>query len=134
MPSGWGWGYLGALVALGVLDGLWLGVLARDFYQREYGDLMAPEVGKVPAALFYLMYPVGVVALAVGTPPASLGGVLWRSALLGLMAYGAYDLTNLATIRGWSVKMAIVDLAWGVAVTTAAGAAAWWAMQRAGTH
>ena len=119
-----------ALLVLTVLDGLWLGLVARDFYQREIGALMVSDVRKLPALLFYLGYPMGLVLLALTPRPDSLAQALMRGALMGLVAYGTYDLTNLATLKGWSARMAVVDTAWGMAVSAAAAAAVWWMAQR----
>jgi uncharacterized membrane protein len=117
--------YAAALLVIGVLDALWLGWLARDFYQREMGALMLPELKKLPAALFYLGYPLGLLALALTPHPGTLANAVLRSALLGLIAYGAYDLTNLATLKGWSPRLAMVDMAWGMVLSAVAGAVAW---------
>jgi len=125
----WLTGYGAALLVVGVLDALWLGFLARDFYKRELGDLMTDSVRLVPAAAFYFGFPVGLVTLALSPLPATLGEAVFRSALLGLVAYGVYDMTNLATLRGWSVKLSLADMAWGTFVAAAAGAAAWSAMR-----
>lgn len=116
--------YLAGLVTLGVIDGVWLGVLARNFYRRELGALMADPVRVAPAALFYLLYPLGVWFLAVH-PATRLGDAVVRSLVLGLVAYGTFDLTNLAIIKGWSVRASVVDMMWGAVVTTAVGAAMW---------
>jgi len=119
-----------AFLVLGVLDGLWLVYVARDFYQREIGALLLGEVRKLPALLFYLGYPMGLVLLALTPRPDSLAMALARSALLGLVAYGTYDLTNLATLKGWSLRVAMADTAWGAVVSAAAGAAVWWVSKR----
>ena len=119
-----------ALLVLTVLDGLWLGLVARDFYQREIGALMVSDVRKVPALLFYLGYPMGLVLLALTPRPDSLAQALMRGALMGLVAYGTYDLTNLATLKGWSVRMALADTAWGCFASAAAGGAVWWVARR----
>ena len=131
-PAAWAWAYLAALLALGVLDAVWLGWLARDFYQRQIGQLMAPEVNKLAAAIFYLGYPAGLVALALSPAPGSLSSVLWRAAVFGAVAYGTYDLTNMATLRHWNWSLVVIDLAWGVFISMAAAAASYWALQRAG--
>ena len=119
-----------AFLVLGVLDGLWLMFVARDFYQREIGPLLLAEVRKLPALLFYLGYPMGLVLLALTPRPDSLGMAVARSALLGVVAYGTYDLTNLATLKGWSLRVAVADTAWGAVVSAAAGAAVWWVSKR----
>lgn len=117
--------YVGALLVMSVLDALWLGWLARDFYQRELGALMRAEVWITPAALFYLLYPAGLVLLALWPRPAQASTALWRSALVGLVAYGSYDLTNLATLLGFSPLLALVDIAWGTSASALAGWAGW---------
>ncbi len=130
----WWLGYGVALLVMGALDALWLGYVARDFYRQEMGSLMAPQVRVLPAALFYLGYPAGLVTLALVPLPESTSVALGRAALVGLVAYGAYDLTNLAVLRGASVKLALVDMAWGTLASGVAGAAAYLAMQRAASH
>jgi uncharacterized membrane protein len=126
------WGYAAALVLVGVLDGLWLGLIARDFYKRELGDLMTDSVRWLPAAVFYFGYPAGLVALVLHPMPATLGAATAKAALFGLVVYAVYDMTNMATLRHWSVKLALVDIAWGTLVAAAAGAAAFAAMRWAG--
>lgn len=122
--------YFASLLAIGLLDALWLGWLARDFYQREIGALMRADILKLPALLFYLGYPAGLLLLALQPRPEHLGEALARCALMGLVAYGTYDLTNLATLKGWPLKLVLVDMAWGVTVSVAGGAAGWWALGR----
>ena len=115
-----------ALVAMAALDGVWLGWLARDFYKGELGALMADTVRWGPAALFYLLYPLGLVFLALQPQPASWFEAVLRCAAVGLVAYGTYDLSNLATLRGWSLRLCLVDIAWGTVASAVAGAAAYW--------
>lgn len=130
MIKPWIGGYLAALLAIGVLDALWLGFVARDFYRTEMASVAASEVRKLPAALFYLLYPAGLLALAFWPAPGGTLEAVGRAALVGLVCYGTYDLTNLATLRGWSGRLAAVDVAWGVCVSAAAGAAAWFVWRR----
>lgn len=121
--------YLAALLVMGVLDALWLGVLARDFYRQEMGAQMAEQIRWVPAALFYFGFPAALVALALFPAGQPLSHQVARAALVGLVAYGVYDLTNLATLQHWPVKLALVDTAWGTFASTLAGAAAAWAQR-----
>ena len=125
------YGYGAALLVMGVLDAVWLGFIARDFYRREIGDLMAAEVHKLPAALFYFGYPAGLVALALQPLPEGPFMAARRGALLGLVAYGTYDLTNMATLRQWGATLALADIAWGTFASALAATAAYHAMQRA---
>ena len=116
-----GLAYAVALVATALLDGLWLGWLARDLYRREIGDLMADPIRIGPAVLFYVLYPLGLVYLALQPPPPAVLDAALRAAVVGLVAYGAYDLTNLATLRGWSARLCLVDMAWGTVASALAG-------------
>lgn len=124
-----GLAYAVVLVVVVALDAIWLGVLAKDLYRREMGPLMSDSVRVAPAALFYLLYPLALVYLALFAAPAGWGEALRRSAVVGLAAYGAYDLTNLAIVRGWSLPLALVDWAWGGTAATLAGAAGYAAIR-----
>ncbi len=107
------------LVVFLVLDMIWLLVLAKSFYRSQLGALMTDKVN-VPAAItFYLLYCVGVMMFVV-LPHLSQGDVLraaMMGGLFGLVAYGTYDLTNLATLRGWPMALSVVDLMWGGVLT-----------------
>ena len=113
--------YAAALLAFLVIDGIWLGVVARQFYANELGDLLMRNILALPAAVFYLGYTAGFVYLAVrpGEPDISLLNVALTGALVGLMAYGTYDMTNLATVRDWPVLMSVVDMIWGAVLSGA---------------
>jgi uncharacterized membrane protein len=117
--------FLATLAFFAVIDTLWLGVVARGFYRAELGDLLAREVRLGPAILFYVVYAVGMMIFAVA--PAiraeSLVHALVMGALFGFFAYATYDLTNLATLRDWPLRMSIVDIAWGTALTAVTAAA-----------
>ncbi len=113
--------YLLTLVAFLAIDGVWLGVVARNLYGKHLGYLMAPKTVWPAAILFYLLYVVGVLVFAVvpGLQAGSLGRAALLGALLGLIAYATYDLTNLATVKGWPVLITVIDLAWGTALSAA---------------
>ncbi len=115
-----------ALVMLPI-DALWILVVAKSFYARQIGHLFAASPNLVPAAIFYLLY-AAVLALLVVVPATtsgwSLGKVYLYGMALGLAAYGAYDLTNHATLRDWPLVMTVVDMAWGAFVTGVAATAA----------
>ena len=116
-------------VVMIVIDLLWLGVIAKSLYQQAMGDLMSPQPRLAFAALFYLTYPVGLVIFAVlpGVNADSLARAALLGALFGLFAYGTYDLTNLAVVRGWPLGLSFIDMAWGTfvsGVSATAGAAA----------
>lgn len=125
----WLWGYAAALLAFGLLDAFWLGLVARNFYQHEAGEALASQVRWGPALIFYFGYPALLVTLALTpTLPETTRVAATRAALVGLIAYGTFDLTVLATMRGWSTKLALLDMTWGVLASALAGAAAHAAM------
>jgi len=107
-----------AIVFLG-LDTLWLTQVALGMYRRELGTLLLEKPNLPIAGLFYLLFVVGIVVLAI--LPALNGGTwinaLLLGAVLGLVAYGTYDITNLSTLRNWSLTVTLADLAWGTALT-----------------
>jgi uncharacterized membrane protein len=107
------------------LDFLWLGYVAKGYYQSQIGALLLEKPNLPAAALFYALYVAGMLVFAV--LPA-LDADAWSKALLqgtlfGLFAYATYDLTNLATLRGWSTGVALLDLVWGSLVTGASATA-----------
>lgn len=107
--------YAVALPLFLVIDLVWLGVVARNFYRAQLGPLMRPDVNWAAAIAFYLLFVAGIVVLVVwpAVERESLGRALWLGALFGLVTYAAYDLTNLATLAGFPLTVALVDLAWG---------------------
>lgn len=108
--------YLGTLLAFLVLDGLWLGVFMGQTYRSLLGSLMLDQPRLLPAVLFYLLYALGCVVLVV-LPSGSWQRAAGLGALLGLVAYGTYDLSNWATLQGWSAGLALMDMAWGTFLT-----------------
>jgi uncharacterized membrane protein len=106
--------YLATAFVLVALDMLWLRVVAPEWYQQGIGHLMGGQVNLVAAALFYLLFPLGVVIFAV-TPSLPHSGLnaLVMGVLFGFFAYATYDLTNLATLKGWPLGLSVIDIAWG---------------------
>ena len=104
-----------ALIAFFAMDLLWLGVVARGFYQTHMGHLMKPSVNWAAAVAFYLLFLVGLVVLVIlpAVERQSFAHAVLLGALFGLVTYAAYDLTNLATLDGFPLKVALVDLVWG---------------------
>ncbi|MEI6659971.1 MAG: DUF2177 family protein [bacterium] len=111
--------YLLSLVVLMGLDGIWLGFISRDFYHKYLGFIFTDKVTWWPILIFYPIYAIGVVAFVLipSIEAKSILMALWRGALLGLVAYAAYDLTNNATIANWPVIITFADMAWGIVVT-----------------
>ncbi|MCX7362804.1 MAG: DUF2177 family protein [Alphaproteobacteria bacterium] len=99
--------YLAVAVPFAAVALLWLGTVA-DTPRWD------------AALLFYLLYPAAIMILAIPKADGDWQRALWLGAVLGLCAYGTYDLTNLATLRAWTVRLAMMDIAWGAALTALA--------------
>ena len=111
--------YLVMLVLFPVLDFVWIGTLARGLYHAEIGLLLAPTPNLPAALAFYAIYAAGVLIFAVapGFDRGDWRRVLGMAALFGAVAYATYDLTNLATLKGFTTKLSLVDMAWGTTMT-----------------
>ncbi len=111
------------------LDFTWLAIATGRVYQPYLGSLLAEKPNLGVAAVFYLLYVVGIVALAVvpGVRDGNIAGALWRGALFGLLAYATYDLTNLSTIQGWPWQVSAIDMVWGTTLNTLVAAAGFYA-------
>lgn len=109
-----------ALIFL-ALDALWLGLVAPRLYRQHLGDLLAESTNFLAAAVFYLLYVAALLVFVIN--PALREGSVWQAvymgAFLGLVMYATYDLTNLATLKGWPLNITLIDLAWGSFVTAA---------------
>lgn len=116
------------------LDYLWLTNATQSIYRPRIGALLLDQPNFVAAGLFYLLYIAGIVYFAVG--PALAGGTFLSAfvsgAILGAIAYGTYDMTNLATLKGWSLSMSLIDMAWGTVLTGTAAAVGCWLTSKLG--
>jgi uncharacterized membrane protein len=111
--------YMAALVVFLAIDVVWISAVMRPIFERNVGALLleTPRIGA--AAGFYALYVAGIVYVAVA--PAVNSGI-WHlaalnGAIIGFLAYGTYEATNLATLKGWSYQMLAIDVAWGTALT-----------------
>jgi uncharacterized membrane protein len=113
--------YLITLPVFFGIDMVWLGLVAKRFYQKHLGHLMRPDINWPAALLFYLLFIAGLVlfVIAPSLEKRSLTSAPLHGALFGLVAYATYDLTNLATLKDWPVIVTVVDLAWGMALAGA---------------
>ena len=106
------------------IDLLWLGVIAKGFYRNQLAGFLGEQFNWPAAFLFYLVFIVGILVFAV--MPAlnrqSLQHALMFGALFGFFTYATYDLTNLATLPGWPIKMVIVDIIWGTVLCASVAA------------
>lgn len=127
--------YLSSALVFFAIDFVWLSTATRFLYKPQMGALLADSPNLPVAAAFYLVYLIGVTVFAI-LPAANANSwlmALGLGALLGLVAYGTYDFTNLATIRDWPVLVTIVDLAWGTLLTALAATAGFFAVRHWGS-
>jgi uncharacterized membrane protein len=112
--------YFASLVVFFAVDMVWLVLVARSFYKKYLGYIMAPTVNWVPAIIFYLLFIVGILVFVIlpGVKENSLQNTVLRAALFGLITYATYDLTNLATINQWPLSVTLVDLIWGMVLSS----------------
>jgi uncharacterized membrane protein len=107
--------YLIAFVVFIVIDAIWLGVVAKNIYKNEIGHLMSDKPNFIAAAVFYLIFIFGLVYFVIN--PALDANSFFKAVLSGLLfgfiTYSTYDLTNLATLKDWPIKITIIDLIWG---------------------
>ncbi|WP_312814854.1 DUF2177 family protein [Brevundimonas sp. BH3] len=118
--------YVLTLVVFAIIDTVWLGTMADRIYRPLIGSMLADNFRLVPAVVFYCMYAAALTVFAV-MPGLNAGdwkkALVW-GALFGLFAYATYDLTNLATLKSWSTKLVVIDIAWGVVVSAASSSLA----------
>ena len=128
--------YAAAAVIFLALDSVWLSTMADRLYRPALGHLLRERFALGPAAAFYLIYLLGIVVFAVapGLQQRSWPTALGLGALLGLMAYATYDLTNQATLKNWPWHVTLIDLCWGTVVTALTAGGACWIAARFSGH
>ena len=118
--------YVSTLIVFAIIDTAWLGSMGDRLYRPFIGSMLADQFRLAPAIAFYALYAAGLTLFAVW-PGLVEGG--WKKALLwgglfGLFAYGTYDLTNLATLKVWSLRLSLIDMTWGMFVSASSSAIA----------
>lgn len=113
--------YLITTAVFFLVDIVWLGVISKNLYKNYLGHLMAPKVNVAAALIFYLLFIAGLIFFVID--PALVKNSLWYAVLaggfFGLITYGTYDLTNLATLKDWPLIITFIDLAWGTFLNAA---------------
>jgi uncharacterized membrane protein len=111
--------YLIALPVFFIIDMIWLVLVAKNFYNKQIGFLMRPDINWTAAIIFYLLFIAGLVVFVIS--PAvekhSWTNALLFGAFFGLITYATYDLTNLATLKDWPILVTVVDLIWGMVLS-----------------
>lgn len=112
--------YLITLPVFFAVDMIWLGFIARNFYRENLGHLLRDSVNWTAAIIFYLMFIAGLIVFVISPAleKTSWMYALIYGALFGLITYATYDLTNLATLKDWSLTVAIVDMIWGMILSS----------------
>ena len=107
------------------IDLTWIGLVAKKFYWGNIGQLLKDDVNWVAALIFYLLYIVGIFVFAIlpSVENDSIKSAIFYGALFGFFCYATYDLTNLATLKGFPLKVAVVDMIWGTILTGAVSTA-----------
>lgn len=107
--------YLVALIVFFAIDIMWLGFIAKDLYRENLGYIMAPKTNWPAAIIFYMIFIGGLVFFAIypALQKDSWSYALLIGALFGFLCYATYDMTNLATLKDWPVKISIIDIIWG---------------------
>lgn len=117
--------YLFSFVVFLGIDLVWLGFIARGFYKKYLGVFLSPQPNWTAAIIFYLLFVVGILIFSVfpGLAKDSLKTTMVYGALFGFFTYATYDLTNLATLKGWPIVVTVVDMAWGTLLSLMVGTA-----------
>lgn len=125
--------YLIVLPVFFALDMLWLGLLAKDFYDAQIGALLKADVNWTAAVVFYLVFIAGIVhfVLMPAVDKNSLKQAALNGAAFGFVTYATFDLTSLALIRDWPLAITLLDLAWGTVLTASVSSIAF-ALHRMG--
>lgn len=120
--------YAIALPVFFAIDMLWLGVIAKNLYRSQIGSLMKSDINWIAAIIFYALFIVGLVVFVI-TPAVEKGSwvtALTLGALFGLITYATYDLTNLATLKDWPLRITLIDLVWGAVLAASVSTITYW--------
>lgn len=111
--------YLLTTVVFFIIDMTWLGYIAKEFYGTHLVNFLSPQVNWVAAIVFYLLFIIGIFIFAIlpAVEKSSWTHALIYGGLFGFFAYATYDLTNLATLTNWPIKVVVVDIIWGFVLT-----------------
>lgn len=126
--------WFGTALAFLIADAIWLTQIGPKLYRPLIGEILSDRLNVPAAAAFYLIYVSGITYFAV-TPALQAGSLtraLINGAILGLIAYATYDLTNQATLKVWDIRVTLADMAWGAFASALAASAGYWVATRFG--
>jgi uncharacterized membrane protein len=114
--------FLVSSVTFSVIDFVWVGLIAKRLYRRQIGHLLRDKPNVVAAVIFYILYIIGLIIFVINPALQMQGNQILNAAvyggLYGLFTYATYDLTNLATVKGWPLLITIIDMIWGIVIST----------------
>lgn len=128
--------YAASLILFGILDAIWLTLMSSRLYRPVLGDILLSELRLAPAAVFYFMYPLGLVIFAIA-PALKSGSWTFAAvygALFGAFAYATYDLTNYATLKNWTLGITVIDIVYGAVVAALVSATGYAAARAASSY
>ena len=98
-----------------IIDVVWLSITVKSLYRPALGDLLKDTPVMWAAVLFYIIYMIGVALIILKPALAndSILQALWTGVVFGVVAYGTYNLTNMATVKNWSASIVWIDMLWG---------------------
>ena len=109
--------YLTTMVVMMMLDSLWIGFIAASMYENGIGHLMAKEPNLIAAIIFYIIFIASLMVFAI-TPNGDIKKAMRAAAIYGFFTYSTYEFTNMATLINWPVGMAVIDIVWGITIST----------------
>jgi uncharacterized membrane protein len=115
--------YILTFVVFLMVDMLWLGILAKNLYKKYLGGFITDKVNWTAALIFYLIYVAGISIFVIypAVNKGSAGNAILMGALFGVVTYATYDLTNLATLKGWPLSIVFIDICWGAVLSAIVG-------------
>lgn len=124
--------FLIALPVFFAIDMVWLVLVAKNFYQKQIGFLMRPDINWLAAIIFYLLFITGLIVFVITPAMVKQSWVhaLLYGALFGLVTYATYDLTNLATLKDWPLLVTLIDLLWGSVLAASVSVITYWIANR----
>jgi uncharacterized membrane protein len=124
--------YITALITFVAVDMAWLGTMASRLYRPTMGDIAISGVNLPAAIAFYAIYPIGLIVFAINPAlrDGSMSTAAAYGALFGFFTYATYDLSNLATLRNWTLQLTVVDTVWGAILGALASAVTYWVVSK----
>lgn len=124
--------YIVTFLVFFIIDLIWLGLIAKNLYKNQIGHLMSDQPNWIAAIVFYLIFIFGLIYFVIA--PALDSGewtkALFNGLIFGFITYSTYDLTNLATLQNWPIKITIIDLIWGTSLGGSVSTISYWIINK----